>query len=324
MTGGKEPETRPQNMISAGPIQTWRSDWSTGKGIDDLFQPGPLLTPTKDPATGKMSVTLTIGADQVVTASSLPRSTHGHRGAAPTPAPASAPFPATYENDFEREDLNSEDLYFSDQAGKWEIRQDASDPSNQVLKHVSPAIGVVYRGDTRPISVLGDVNWADAAVSMRFRLEDAHAQGFFVSLRTLNAPDGSAQGGNLPQATDIAGVYVVLSLDGTWRLVNSTRDHWNSTIRRGEIGTGNLQLHAWYNVSMAVKAEELTWSVVPTAKGGTASSVHTATLAADTFAKRGQLAIGPSRTLFASRSVRRPLLTLQVNPGSLYRCGQER
>ena len=37
---------------------------------------------------------------------------------------------------------------------------------------------------------------------------------------------------------------------------------------------------------------------------------------------------GPSslRTLlfFAPRSVRRPLLTLQVNPGSLYRCGQER
>eukprot|EP01045_Picozoa_sp_COSAG04_P028361 COSAG04_NODE_4380_length_2129_cov_2.124138_1_plen_107_part_10 len=66
------------------PIQTWRSDWSAGKGIEALFQPGPVITPRKD-ATGRVTVTLTVGTDQVVTASSLPRATHGRRGEARTP-----------------------------------------------------------------------------------------------------------------------------------------------------------------------------------------------------------------------------------------------
>ena len=283
-----------EGLATSGVIQTWRSDWSSGKGIDDLFQPGQTLTPTLrgDSGSGsQMTITITIGADQVVTASSLPRSTHGHRGAAPTPPPAPVPFPSEYANDFEREAVNSEDLYFSDQAGKWEIRKDtaaAAAAANQVMQHVVPEIGVVYRGDTRPISVLGDVAWRDVEVSMRFRLESANTQGFFVSLRTLNSIYSTSQK-VLPQATDIAGAYVVLNLNGSWRLVNSTRDTWNITIASGEIGTGPLVLNQWYNISLAVKEQNLTFAV---AAEGEIATLHALTLEVGMFPSKGQLGIG--------------------------------
>ena len=55
-----------------------------------------------------------------------------------------------------------------------------------MLKHVCPEQGVVYRGDRLPVAVLGSVGWENATASMRFRLESAAAQGFYVGLRVLN------------------------------------------------------------------------------------------------------------------------------------------
>jgi len=275
--------------LARGAIQTWRSDWSAGKGIEALFQPGPVLTPRKDTA-GRVTVTLKVGTDQVVTASSLPRATHGRRGEAHTPPPASAPFPATYANDFQGEALDSEDLYFSDQAGKWEVRVDGDDPSNRVLSQVSPEIGVVYRGDTRPISVLGDTAWRNAQASLRFRLEDANTQGFWLSLRTLNAGTNSSQGGLLPQGTNIAGLYLVLQLDGAWRLASSTvGEGWfNESIASGRGAA--LRLRQWYNLSMAVAEQRLDWSLQGAAAAEPMS--HTLQLADDTFPPAGQLGMG--------------------------------
>ena len=139
---------------------------------------------------------------------------------------------------------------------------------------------------------------------MRFRLEDAHAQGFYVSLRTLNAAPANPLK-PLPQATNIAGVYVVFGLDGRWRLTNSTVETWNQTIASGAMGTGPLKLHAWYRLKVAVQGQQLTWSVTPPGGGGggrgndttaadeaAATLGVTLTLAEGFFPPKGQLGIG--------------------------------
>ena len=280
-----------------GPIQTWRSDWSTGHGIDDLFQPGPILVPKM--VGGKAVVTVAVRADQVVTLSSLPRATHGKRGAAPTPPPASAPFPSSYANDFDNATLNSEEAYLSDQAGKWEIRADKA--GGQVLSHVSPEIGVVYRGDVRPVSVLGSPDWKDAEASLRFRIEDTAAKGFWVSLRTLNHGaqyPACKRPACLPQATNIRGVYLVLELSGAWKVCNSTYAVDPSTPPPDAALSGRdapLKLNAWYNVTISVKDEQLAWSLQPDddARKDAAPPVsRTLKLATGVFPTAGQLGIG--------------------------------
>jgi hypothetical protein len=228
-----------------------------------------------------------------------------------------------YTNDFETLPLNSEEPYLSDQAGKWEIRMEEdghrsganhtegsgaatvaaveasseSPSSNQVLRHVCLQQGVVYRGDRRPISVLGSVGWRDMNVSARFRLEDAAAAGFVVAVRACNlgcqvkVPDDRNQ--VLPQGTNIQGVYVVWGLDGKIQITNSTygvvppsAPDQASTV----LGVVPLKLHTWYNVSISVVAQKLTWHVhEPT---HTSSQPQTIELPVDGFPAAGQVGIG--------------------------------
>ena len=173
-------------------VQIWTSNWSNGNATaeTDLFQYAGEQSLAPVGADGVAKVTVTVHVDQVITISTLSRADgYGRHGAAATLPPVSAPFPSSYANDFDSLPLNADEPYLSDQAGHWEVRADSAaaaaitnnssssktiSSSNQVLKHVCPEIGVVYRGDRLPIGVLGGVAWRDTAVSLRFRWVKAH------------------------------------------------------------------------------------------------------------------------------------------------------
>ena len=67
--------------------------------------------------------------------------------------------------------------------------------------------------------------------------------------------------------------------------MNSTRDTWNITIASGEIGTGPLVLNQWYNISIAVKEQNLTFAV---AAEGEIATPHALTLEVGMFPSKGQ------------------------------------
>ena len=54
------------------------------------------------------------------------------------------------------------------------------------MRQVCPIRGIVYRGDTRPLSVIGDPHWSSLRVSFHFLLEEANATGIFAGLRVRN------------------------------------------------------------------------------------------------------------------------------------------
>ena len=192
--------------------------------------------------------------------------------------------------------------------GEWEIRAEAAQDTstgtnNQVLRHVCAERGVVYRGDTRPISVLGSSSWRDTSVRLRFKLEDAQTQGFVVSLRMCNhamptwkdhdpnlscrqKPDDRNQ--VLPQATNVNGVYVVLKMDGAVQLANSTLGV-DSAVTHANVAP--LRLHRWYNLSVAMSNQRLSWSLVGSAGVPTAVS-GTIEVPVASFPVQGQIGLG--------------------------------
>eukprot|EP01079_Euglenida_sp_SAG-EU17-18_P000934 gene934-2582_t len=251
-------------------IQTWRSSWARGNTTDgsDLFQPGPAVPLGPD---GVFSVTL--GPDEVVTATSLAAGPggHGRHGLAASRPPPPAPFPASYTNDFDAAAVDSDEPYLADQAGHWEVRRENdTSTGNQVLRHVCPELGVTYRGDTVPIAVLGDPAWADLHVTLRFQIESPSAGGLYVGVRAANhqKTPGDPSEYPLPQATHVIGAYFALYLDGGWNVVPNNTAVVTSTRQ----GSGPpLVVGLWYNLTVAVRGQLVEWNYVPSTTIGLSS-----------------------------------------------------
>lgn len=245
-------------------VQTWLSDWAAGNGTTeaDLFRRGPVLTPAVD-ADGWLWVNITVGVDQVVTATSLSRAAgFGRHGRAGSSAPPSKPFPAMYANDFESLPLNADEPYLADQAGHWEVRAEAGKSENRVLSQVCPEIGVVYRGDSLPTAVLGDPAWRDLTVSLRFRVDSPSAAGIYVGARARNVASSGRDPAKypLPQGTQITGAYLGLYLNGTVAVTNV-----NTALQHGpalkSLSEAPMMLRKWYNLTLVVAGNNLAFSV---------------------------------------------------------------
>jgi galactosylceramidase len=270
-------------------VQVWRSDWSKGQNGTseaDLFQPGATLRVAKDGATGRATVSVTLGSDEVVTLSSLPRSVAGRHPPRASPVPKSQPFPDEYRNDFEATPLEAEDPFLTDQAGKWEVatEDERAGASNRVLRHVCTDQGVVYRGDVRPISVLGSPLWVDTRVSFRFKLEDAAAAGVVVALRTTPIAGF--------EPTNLKGAYVIVRLDGTVAFANSTYAVGGASGGGARSGPPvDVQLDTWYGLNVSIDDSLLRYTLGDGASG-TAISSGSCTLDRVGSPLAGQLAIG--------------------------------
>jgi len=280
-------------LKSNGLIQMWVSDWSKGDATEDgdLFQPGPEVPLTLNDK-GQAVFNITIRADHVVTATTLSRAAgFGRHGTTVTPPPPSAPFPAKYANDFDTLALDSDEPYLADQAGHWEVRAEGGGSSNHVLRHVCPAIGVVYRGDTNPIAVLGSPDWADLNVSLRFRMESKAAKGIYFGVRARNKGRGGDPAANpLPQGTHIAGAYIAVYLNGSTAVVNES-SAVTTAGGNGRAAASDIAMNTWYNMSLSVRGSMLRWDYARSdghADGGRGSAV----LAPQDYPNVGQFGLG--------------------------------
>eukprot|EP00035_Acanthoeca_spectabilis_P033897 m.25971 g.25971 ORF g.25971 m.25971 type:complete len:1077 (+) comp6262_c0_seq1:117-3347(+) len=288
-------------------VQTWVSDWSRGNATadTDLFQPGPILA-VHVGADGVATFNVTVPVDHVLTVTSLPRSTHGNHGTPGSAVPPSAPFPPHYANDFDSAALDSDEPMLADQAGHWEVRAEGPGLSNQVLRQVCPAIGVVYRGDRLPIAVLGSPDWVHLSVRLRFRVESVTAAGIYFGVRARNKQQtpGVPAAHPLPQGTRIAGVYLALYLNGTASIANdnyalfagSSSDtrpmvgvKSNETISLMSHSSAPLSLNVWYNLELTVRGEVLAWQYTDAQGAGGNGSQR---LEPKTFPTAGQFAVG--------------------------------
>lgn len=91
------------------------------------------------------------------------------KGGFPTPVPASGPFPVPYADDFGAQyPYDAMAKYFSDQGGSWAVR-------SGTLQQVSGGDpgGNAWAPNPDPLTLFGDVTWADYAVSATAVFEPA-------------------------------------------------------------------------------------------------------------------------------------------------------
>jgi hypothetical protein len=157
-------------------------------------------------------ISFTMKKNTVVTLSTLPPTQqHGNFTASPAPTP----FPSSYATNFTEQPVYSAPAYFADQAGTFEIRNahGMHGDFRNVMRQVCPERGVVYRGDTRPLTVIGSPKWTDVAMRFEFNIEEANATGVFAGVRVQNLawPETPGQGGGL-ETTNMKGLFVGIGL----------------------------------------------------------------------------------------------------------------
>merc|ERR1711966_393090 len=196
-------------------------------------------------------------ANTVVTLSTLPQVQR--HGSFPDAVPASAPFPATYSTDFTETPLNSEPKFFADQSGKFEVREI---DGRRVMRQVCPQIGIVYRHDTRPLSVLGSDRWTNTNLQLEFLLEEENATGVFVGIHVQNLGNGGQ--GHGKETTDMKGIFVA---------INSTSWHVARTVKQlgqtragvgmyavessGALPDMRIDLGHWYSLKVAAAGSQV-------------------------------------------------------------------
>lgn len=103
---------------------------------------------------------------------SLTTTRHQQKGNAVHAIPPSAPFPLSYNNDFEKQVLHSPAKFFSDQHGTFEVAP-SPDGKGKCLKQISVTPGICWRCDWKePQTFIGDINWSNYRFSARFYLPD--------------------------------------------------------------------------------------------------------------------------------------------------------
>ena len=155
--------------------------WVTLVG-NSSFVRQPDLTPS-----AQGTITLTVEPEALVTISSTSGQT---KGAFQDKVPPSAPFPASYTDDFDSSLAESCPRYFADQSGSFQVMP-AHDREGMVVRQQAPQQAGVnkWSGDSfPPLTVAGDVNdGADRTVKVDVQLpraEQDRAAGGYGCTRT--------------------------------------------------------------------------------------------------------------------------------------------
>ena len=131
--------------------------WSSTQ--DALFVQQQSITIASD---GTFSVS--VEPDAMVTVSTVATARHGSFPASPIPPPASWPLP--FHDTFENYTYDEMARYFADQGGSWAVR-------NGSLQQVSGGQPIAWAPNGDPLSIMGDENWVDYAVSATMSFSSA-------------------------------------------------------------------------------------------------------------------------------------------------------
>ena len=205
--------------------------WRTQFGWDGMQQTNSTFFEQQDPITVvNGQFTLTINPDELYTITTL---STGNKAELPTP-PASQPFPTSYADDFESYAEYSEARYFADQAGTFEIYATNTSHGN-VMRQTTPTLPICWSGDYAPFSVIGDVSWSDAIVTVDVLIETTGAAFVGVQAGLCCLPNG---------------IFFSVNVDGTWALSNGIQVTESSTFLQS--GSYDIQPNTWYTLTLSV------------------------------------------------------------------------
>lgn len=131
-------------LLQASPLHVWYSHLSKQESESVYFKELPDIYPVNN------KFTLNLDVDSIWTIST----TTGQKKGIYAPPPHPRSFPATYSDDFNSYQVDSEARYFADQTGVWEI---ALGPRSKVMRQVVTQMPINWcDASSRPISLIGD------------------------------------------------------------------------------------------------------------------------------------------------------------------------
>jgi hypothetical protein len=227
-------------QATGGSLNCFMSQWPV-QDPSQMFQPCPKvkLQGGRHAVTGSATsryISFTMRTNSVVSLSTLPPTQrHGNFTAMAVPAPT--PFPRSYSTNFSDQPVDSAPVYFADQSGTFEIGPlDHSQPTPRgpvVMRQVCPERGIVYRGDERPLTVLGSPHWADVSMQYNFSIEDANSSGVFAGVRVQNL---GWPGAPRKETTNMKGLFVGLELS-TWTPAGLPSTKWTVSLDMAGLGS---------------------------------------------------------------------------------------
>ena len=99
---------------------------------------------------------------------SITTTTGQHKGQPPHPIPATARFPAPYNEDFESYEVGAMPKYFMDQKGTFEVAEDGR--GGKCLKQILPREGTIWQSCMKPNTIFGDNTWESYELSADVRI----------------------------------------------------------------------------------------------------------------------------------------------------------
>ena len=103
------------------------------------------------------------------------------------------------------------------------------------MRQTTPTLPICWSGDYAPFSVIGDVSWSDAIVTVDVLIETTGAAFVGVQAGLCCLPNG---------------IFFSVNVDGTWALSNGIQVTDSSTFLQS--GSYDIQPNTWYTLTLSV------------------------------------------------------------------------
>jgi len=214
-------------------LHLWSTDFTSSNSSDWFVQQPDIV-----PADGQFSLTIQPGRVYTLTTT-----TGQTKGAAV--APASAPFPSPYSDDFEAYSEGKLAKYFSDMYGAFETSRCAGGRKGMCLSQVTPAEPTAWKKTSnRPFTIIGDLDWSDYRVSSDILLEQPGAVDLIGRLTGMSDAD-------MPDS------YVLRVSDaGSWSVLKTSMKQAEAVLASGKVSP--LGVGTWHELSLEFRVGTLT------------------------------------------------------------------
>ena len=219
--------------LSSGTIHVWATNFNSANNSDHFVR-----QPDITPVNGAFSLTLQPGY-----AYSLTTTTGQGKGSATPPASKGLALP--YSENFDAYASGKLVRYFSDVNGAFETYAAGGGRTGMALRQVitTPPIAWHSGSPTAPLTVMGDINWANYQVSADVLLEQAGYLELIGNLVSQVRLGGA-----------IVGYHLRITNTGVWTLFKEASTTSN-TIQDTKLasGTVSFSLNTWHTLSLILK-----------------------------------------------------------------------